>query len=501
MATLSSNSEENVKGNEESEAPAVQPSDMLLVQDVLCDSCLESPKKALKSCLTCQVSYCEDHLRPHLQKDKFQSHRLVDPLRDINFPTCELHQLPLKSFCLMDCSCLCLDCENQEHEGHMTASLGEACTQIKTELQKKHKEISQNVTSLEKTVEKLLSNSNLIKASVQDGCASIAQQFTRLQITVEEARKKVEELLDGEHKKTLRQVEGIKAHLEQRREELIKTLTQINTLSKSRSEVDFLQGYAELKKGMAEIYVPTVSINQMDYVKSYIQAVADVTQELCELIFSAYREKLNMICKGDSKSVMPEPQPASKPDPETREDFLKYFRSLTFDPDTTHHFLRIMEDNSKLTNTSPWQHSYPDHPSRFEYWRQAMAKESLYLGRHYMEAELSGEGAHVGVTYKSIDRKGEDSGSCITGNDFSWCLGRNSQGFSSWHAGVETALEATDITKIGLYIDFTHGSVSFYNLTGRMKLLHSYTAEFIEPLYVTVWLSKKDNVVALVSPK
>lgn len=171
---------------------------------------------------------------------------------------------------------------------------------------------------------------------------------------------------------------------------------------------------------------------------------------------------------------------------------------LTFDPDTSHNFLRLTMNNRKLTNTSPWQHSYPDYPSRFEYWRQAMTSESLYLGRHYIEAELSGEGAHVGVTYRSIDRKGEESSSCITGNDFSWCIGRNSRGFSVWHAGEETPLEVFDITRVGIYIDFQRGSVSFYNTTGAMMLLHSYVTDFIEPLYVIAWLSKKDNVVTLV---
>ncbi|KAM4531341.1 tripartite motif-containing protein 16-like protein isoform 2-T2 [Odontesthes bonariensis] len=507
MATLSGNNEESVKESQhhvgvkkEPEDPTVQASSTLLAQDVLCDSCMDSPSKALKSCLTCLVSYCGAHLRPHLEKAKFQNHRLVDPLHDIDSQTCAFHQLPKKSFCLMDGCCLCLDCENQEHKGHTTASLGEACTQIKTELQKKHKEISQNVSSVEKTIEKLLSNSDLIKSSVQEVCDTVAQQFTRLQITVEEARKRVEELLDREHKKALRQVAGIQAHLEQRRAELMKTLTQMNKLSKSRSDVDFLQDYTEWKKEEAEICVPNVYINRTDNLNSYTQAVTDVTQELCDLIFSSYREKLSMICQGN-RSVMPESQPPSLPDPETREDFMKYLRSLTFDPDTTHHFLRIMEDNRKLTNTSPWQHSYPDHPSRFEYWRQAMTKESLYLGRHYTEAELSGEGAHVGVTYKSIDRKGEESSTCITGNDFSWCVGRNNRGFSAWHAGEETALDVTDITKIGLYLDFNQASVSFYHLTDPMKLLHKYTAEFIEPLYVTVWLSKKENIVCLVSPK
>lgn len=118
MATLSSNNEENLKESQDN------------TEDVLCDSCMDSPNKALKSCLTCQVSYCEAHLRPHLENAKFQNHRLVDPLHDIDCRHCDIHQLPLERFCLTDGCCLCPDCENQGHEGHPTVSVGEARAEI-----------------------------------------------------------------------------------------------------------------------------------------------------------------------------------------------------------------------------------------------------------------------------------------------------------------------------------------------------------------------------------
>lgn len=340
------------------------------------------------------------------------------------------------------------------------------------------------------------------QSKVQEVCVIVEQQFTRLQAAVEEARKGAAEVLEGEQRQALRQAEGIQAHLEQRRTELMKTLAQMNKLSKNKSDVDFLQEYTEWKKGVADVCLPTAYMNRMDHLTSYVQVVTDATQELCDLIVCSYREKLNLIWKSGTKSQMPESPPSSLPDPETREDFLKYTKRLTFDPDTTHHFLRVREDNRKLTNTSPWQHSYPNHPARFEYWRQAMTSESLYQGRHYIEAELSGEGAHIGVTYKSIDRKGEESTSCITGNDFSWCMGRNSRGFFTWHAGLDTSLQVTNITRVGLYVDFQPGSVSFYDVTDvNMRLLHKYTADFMEPLYVTAWLSKKDNTVSLIDAK
>ncbi|CAB1451308.1 unnamed protein product [Pleuronectes platessa] len=503
MATLSSGKEENSKDfqhnankKEETEESPVQ---MCETQDVPCDSCMDGPSKAIKSCLTCLVSYCEAHLRPHVENTRFQNHRLVDPLHDVDCRICEVHHLPLERFCLVDGCCVCLDCESQAHRGHTIAPVGEARTQIETEMQKKQEEINQNNSAAGKTIAKLQSNNELIKASVQEVCEFVEQQFASVQAAVKEARREVLEVLEEEQRRALRQADGIQAHLEQKRTELMKTLAQMNKMSRIKSDVDFLQEYSEWRKAASDVGLPSVPINRMDHLTSYVQALTGPTQELCDVILSSYRDQLSMFLKGGTKSSKPESQSPSLADPETRDDFLKYTIGLTFDPDTAHHFLRVTEDNRKLTNTSPWQHSYPDHHERFEYWRQALTSQSVYSGRHYIEVELSGEGSHLGVTYKSIDRKAEHGTCCITGNDFSWCVGRNSRGFFAWHAGLETSLEVTEVKRIGLFVDFHKGSVSFYDVSGPMELLHRYQADFIEPLYVIVWLSKKDNVVCLVN--
>lgn len=76
---------------------------------------------------------------------------------------------------------------------------------------------------------------------MQEVCVIVEQQFARLQTAAEEARKGAVEVLEGEQRQALRQAEGIQAHLVQRRTELMKTLAQMNKLSKSKSDVDFLQ--------------------------------------------------------------------------------------------------------------------------------------------------------------------------------------------------------------------------------------------------------------------
>lgn len=173
---------------------------------------------------------------------------------------------------------------------------------------------------------------------------------------------------------------------------------------------------------------------------------------------------------------------------------------LSFDPDAAHKFLRLTGENRKVTNTTPWQHPYPDVPERFESWRQVLTKESFYLGRHYFEVDISGEGTHIGITYKSINRKGSESNSCITGNNFSWCLQWNGRTFSAWHSDLETPLNVEKFTRVGVYVDYTKGLLAFYGVEETMALIHEYKAEFLEPLYAAFWLSKKENVVALVAP-
>lgn len=115
--------EEEVKEEEVKEEP-------LGPDDVVCDSCIETPCRAIKSCLTCLVSYCEPHLRPHLENPKFQNHRLVEPLRDIERRTCESHNWPLELFCSADACCVCQDCVSEEHRGHNVTTVLEARRRI-----------------------------------------------------------------------------------------------------------------------------------------------------------------------------------------------------------------------------------------------------------------------------------------------------------------------------------------------------------------------------------
>ncbi|XP_034716401.1 tripartite motif-containing protein 16 [Etheostoma cragini] len=499
---VANGAKEEVKEEDAAEEEPLGP------DDVLCDSCIESPCRALKSCLTCLVSYCEAHLRPHLEKPKFQNHRLVEPLRDIERRTCESHKWPLELFCCADGVCLCQDCVTEEHKGHSTVPVVEARSRIERELSEKQTEMVKTLTAAENAINQLQLNTVNIEQSGKEVRVVMESQFEALQAAMERAKREVMEILEGEEKQALKQAEGIRAHLEQRCTELKKTQSQMEKLSKNKNDVDFLQEYSEWKKEATDISLPGVSIGLMDRLKSFSSVIEDSTQKLCAMLVSLYTEKVKETCKKDKmgiKTTVREIVAAKKmsmyiPDPVTRADFLKHAAQVSFDADTAHKFLRLTEDNRKVTNTTPWQHAYPDLPERFETWRQVLATESFYLGRHYFEADISGEGTHVGLTYKSIDRKSSERNGCITGNNFSWCLQWNGRAFSAWHSDVESPLGVGKFTRIGVYLDYAKGLLAFYGVDDTMTPIHQYKAEFLEPLYPAFWLSKKENLVSLVAP-
>ncbi|XP_031691247.1 tripartite motif-containing protein 16-like [Oncorhynchus kisutch] len=503
------NAKEEDKANKEEVKEEVKV-ESLGLYDVVCDSCMEtSPCMALKSCHTCLVSYCEAHLRPHLENPKFQNHRLVEPLRDIERRTCEIHKWSLELFCCSDAVCVCQDCVTEDHRGHNTVPVLEARRTIERELRDKQTEMVKTVAAAENAINQLQLNTVSFENSVTAVREVIDSQFMELQAAVERAKREVTEILEGEDKQALKQTEGIKVHLEQKCTELKKTQEQLKKLSKNKNDVDFLQEYSKWKKDSPDITLPGFHIGLMDRLNSFSRVIVTSTQELCEKLLSNFIETLKETCKNDKMGIkttvhetIAAKQNMTVPDPKTRDDFLKYAGPVSFDADTAHKFLRLTEENRKVTNTTPWQHPYPDVPERFENWRQVLATESFYVGRHYFEVDVSGEGTYVGLTYKSIDRKGPKNNSCITGNDFSWCLQWNGRSFSAWHSDVETPLKVEKFTRIGVYVEFSCGLLAFYGVDNAvgMTLIHKYKADFLEPLYPAFWLSKKENVIELVGP-
>ncbi|KAJ8273860.1 hypothetical protein GJAV_G00106310 [Gymnothorax javanicus] len=159
----------------------------------------------------------------------------------------------------------------------------------------------------------------------------------------------------------------------------------------------------------------------------------------------------------------------------------KYFCQLILDPNTAHKELRLSEGNRVVTRVGQNQ-SYPDHPERFDYWHQVLCRGGL-SGRCYWEAEWSGEGVSMAVSYKEISRKGGGNATLLGFNNKSWCLRCSPSSYSFWHNYKSTELPVPSSSRIGVYLDHRAGTLSFYSVSDTMTLLYRVQTTFTQPLY------------------
>ncbi|XDV16687.1 hypothetical protein PO909_016289 [Leuciscus waleckii] len=178
----------------------------------------------------------------------------------------------------------------------------------------------------------------------------------------------------------------------------------------------------------------------------------------------------------------------------------KYACDLTLDPNTAHTRLILSDDNRRVTCVEERQ-PYPDHPERFDgVILQVLCGESL-TGRCYWEAEWSGDGAVISVSYKGISRKGW-SKDCVFGyNDKSWSLICSGNGFTVRHNMNYTVIPdiSSSSKRVGVYVDVSAGTLSFYSVSDTHTLthLHTFNTTFTEPLYAGFRLYDDNSSVSL----
>ncbi|XP_037550562.1 protein NLRC3-like [Nematolebias whitei] len=166
----------------------------------------------------------------------------------------------------------------------------------------------------------------------------------------------------------------------------------------------------------------------------------------------------------------------------------RFFRELTLDVNTADRNLSLSELNKRVVVVKEKQ-PYPDHPQRFDIWKQILCSES-FTGRCYWEVRWKGS-VRIGVAYKRIKRKGDSEECCIGWNDHSWSLFCTSHSVSVWHNNTlsrRIPVSALDSDRIGVYLDWSAGTVSFYSFPGvvssiKKDLLHTFQTTFTEPLY------------------
>ncbi|XP_051991308.1 tripartite motif-containing protein 16-like [Xyrauchen texanus] len=437
--------------------------------DVECDVCTGRKHKAVKSCLVCLESYCQNHFERHEEFRSDKPHKVTDATGRLQEIICRQHEKLLEVFCRTDQNFICMMCTMDEHKNHDTVSTAAERIEKESDLKETQREIQQRIQQREKDVEELIEAVKSHKRSAQTAVEDSERIFTELMRSIEGSRSEVTQLIRDQEKAALSQAEGLLEQLKQDIADLKRRDAELEELSHTDDHILFLQNFQTLSAP------PESSDNTT---ASFLCSFDGMRESVCQLSV-----QLEDFCQKEIKKIS---VTHINIVPKTREEFLLYSHQFTLDPNTVNKCLSLSEGNRAATYIGRIQ-QYPDHPDRFDSYLQVLCRESV-CGACYWEIDWTGS-VFISVSYKSISRKGEGDECGFGYNDQSWSLSCSSSRCSFSHNNKHTDLPVVCSTcRIGVYVDHSAGTLCFYSVSDTMTLIHRVQTTFTHPLYPGFWV-------------
>ncbi|KAF3688010.1 E3 ubiquitin/ISG15 ligase TRIM25 [Channa argus] len=441
------------------------------VGDVPCDFCTaESKLRAVKSCLVCLASLCELHVLPHREVSTLRRHKLVAAVERPAERLCAQHRLGLEPAGsgsdgeVAEWSGDCLLCEADQEEVH------------NVDPQRARRQVSAS-------------------AVLEDSEALFADMTLRLEKSKAEVRARIEAKERAVVGRAERDVEMLEKDLEELRKrdeeigQLLQTEDNAHVLQVLRSSQPAHGGL----QGRQESAVPPPEPH-----RGGLQGGSGQDQS-CSIVkvFEKYPKIIHIHCVEEVAEISARKTPnLIKPsqhclnghklepaDQRMRGAFLRFFCRLSLDPNTAHPTLALLE-GGQGAHCGEEPQSYHPHPQRFDSVAQVLCKEAQFGSASYWEVEWRGGGwIDIGVTYRSIGRKGGGKPCLLGRNENSWRLRCTHAGYAAWHDNRKTTVAAPPCPRIGVFLERQKGALSFYSVSDTVLLLHTFRCLFSQPLY------------------
>ncbi|XP_012890636.1 PREDICTED: butyrophilin subfamily 1 member A1-like [Dipodomys ordii] len=152
---------------------------------------------------------------------------------------------------------------------------------------------------------------------------------------------------------------------------------------------------------------------------------------------------------------------------------------VTLDPDTAHPHLFLYED-SKSVRLEDSRQKLPDKPERFDSWPCVLGRETFTSGSHYWEVEVGDRTDWaIGVCRENVIKKGSDP---MTPENGFWAV--ELYGNRYWAlTALRTPLPlAGSPRRVGIFLDYESGDISFYNMTDGSQIYTFPSTSFSGPL-------------------
>ncbi|XP_066551314.1 E3 ubiquitin-protein ligase TRIM50-like [Amia ocellicauda] len=437
-----------------------------------CKSCVRSMTLDPFGQLQCPVCRCEvdgDSPPPNVTLA-----RIVDALRELSgaqpeTETCLQHHNPLSLYCEDDHAVICGLCGSiGAHRGHKITPLGSVYSRMKedisclmTELQTQKRKLEQQICKMAYNKSRITNESDVFKWVIR-------KEFGELRrcLEVEEAR--FMETVESKAAALLGSIQGQVDEMTQvlgKFQEAEGTLERLN----NESHLGFIAKYGSIAPRFRE---------------------SQQQQQRGERTYSAIAFKPGFhhddikitVWKRLHRRVLPAPE------------------HLKLDPLTAHPMLQLSHSDTVVEcGAVPTRH--PNNPERFSYSYCVLATRGFSSGKHYWEVGVEGKPKwRLGLVKGTTGRKGKLPKSPESGV---WLIGLKEGRLYEAFATPRVPLPlCAQPAKIGVFLDYEKGEISFYNADSPHELgfLYKFQAELqgkVYPLLDVCWHGRGANKQAL----
>uniref|UniRef100_A0A673I2Y3 Uncharacterized protein n=1 Tax=Sinocyclocheilus rhinocerous TaxID=307959 RepID=A0A673I2Y3_9TELE len=214
--------------------------------DVQCDSCTGIKQKAVKSCLECQSSYCQNHLEQHENLFRSKKHNLMDATGRLQEMICSQHDKMLEMYCRTDQRCICMMCLVDEHKSHDTVSAVAERKEKQRYFEDTQRNIQKIIQQKEKVFQELREAVKSHKRSAQTAVEDSERIFTELIRSIEKCRSEVKQLIRHQERAAVSKAEELLEQLELELDDLRWRDAELKQLSETKDHVHFLKSLSSV---------------------------------------------------------------------------------------------------------------------------------------------------------------------------------------------------------------------------------------------------------------
>ncbi|KAL6106538.1 uncharacterized protein ACO6RY_10389 [Pungitius sinensis] len=433
-------------------------------------------QSAVKTCLVCGASMCTEHLRPHLDSPVFQNHTLVPPMEDFSPWRCQEHQEINRIYCRQCGVCVCTVCTViGSHRDHVCISIREAERELRENLIDEIKQLQEAEQKVKNQVNELSEKKETFKVVLSEARAGVQLQYQAIREALEQEEQSALQCVTKEEHKVLGGLE----------EQLCNLRSSLQSIQKGLHTLEGLADAKGDKRIKDQVFIMeynkvALQTGNMEGFVDNFKAPEEVDRARLKCLQSWTEKRLDTVI-------------ITMPGKHRDLYRLLYGISPILDADTAHPKLQLSDNNREVTYSEAPQ-AYTDHEARFSSFPQVLAPCSLEQGPWYWEVNVSMDEGRwkVGLCEGQIERKGQKDNSRLGFNSYSWCLACDRKKVEALHNKVAVPVDGDGLTRVGVFLDFEEGVLSFFNVTpgGSLALMHSYKHRFTNPLYPALSVSK-----------